>query len=326
VIRIGFIGCGGIAREYLQRLDTHAAAARVVAFCDLDLGRAAVLAAGREARVYADLREMLAAERLEAVFDNLPPFARGDELVLAAEQGCAIFTTKPLGLELEVARRSLAAIETAGVVNSVGYMFRYAGIVDQARRLLAGRPLALVLGRVLGAMPGGWYARRALSGGQILEQSTHLVDLARYFAGEVRSVSALGRASTVPDRVDYEDTSSLTLDFADGAVGTVVSTCAVWQFFWGCTLVARDLHLELIFDAGTLRGTVDGKSIAYDHPSSGYDEQVAAFLQAVQTGDRSPIRCSYRDALGTFAVTLAANQALTTGRPATVEPADHCQW
>ena len=319
MIRLGFIGCGGIAREYLQRLDNFHDRARVVAFCDLDAGRMGAIAAGREARVYDDYQAMLEAERLDAVFDNLPPFARADELVLAAERGCAIFTTKPLGLDLDGPRRALASIEAAGVLSSVGYMFRYSGIANCARELLVGRELAMVLGRVLGAMPGGWYARRALSGGQIVEQSTHIVDLARYFAGDVRSVFALGRGGHVPDRVDYEDVSSLTLDFAEGAVGTVVSTCAVWQYFWGCTLIARDLHLELIFDAGTLQGTVDGRLIEYSHPSSGYDEQIADFIRAVETGDRSLIRCSYRDGLGTLATTLAASRSLASGRAEPVE-------
>lgn len=319
MITIGFIGCGGIAREYLQRLDTMRDIAQVTAFCDLDRGRAEQLAAGREAQVYTDYRAMLEQEQLDAVFDNLPPFARGDELVLAAQRGCAIFTTKPLGLQLDVGRRTLAAIEAAGVINSVGYMFRYSGISDYARRLLGDRPVAMVIGQVLGAMPGGWNNQRALSGGQIVEQSTHLVDLARYFAGEVRTVYALGRAGHVPDRVDYEDVSTVSLDFREGAVGSILSTCAVWQFFWGCTLIARDVQLDLVFDEWTVRGRVDGQTIDYHDTVSGYPEQVATFLRAVQTGDQSLIRCSYRDGLGTLAATLAANRSLVSGMPEAVE-------
>lgn len=321
MIRVGFIGCGGIAREYLSRLDQLPDEARVVAVCDLDEGRAREFAGGRDAAAYTDYHEMLDRERLDAVFDCLPPFARADEIVDAAERGLAIFTTKPLGLELGVAERSLAAIEAAGVVNSVGYMFRHSGIVDEARRLLAGRPVAMVAGQVYGAMPGGWYAERARSGGQIVEQSTHLIDLTRYLAGEVRGVYALGRAQTVPDRVDYEDVSSVTLDFADGAVGTVLSTCAVWQFYWGCTIIARDVHLELVFDDWTLRGRVDGHPVEYRDTIGGYQEQINAFVRAVRTGDQSPIRCSYRDGLGTLATTLAAVRSLTTGRPEAVPPA-----
>ncbi len=319
MITIGFIGCGGIAREYLRQLDMLRGEVQVRAFCDLEPQRASTLAAGRDARVYTDYRAMLDAEQLDAVFDNLPPYARSDELVLAAERGCAIFTTKPLGLDLDMVRRSLDAIEAAGVINSVGYMFRYSGITDYAKRLIDGRPLGMVVGRVLGATPGGWNSRRVLSGGQVVEQSTHFVDLARYFAGEVRSVFAYGRLRLVPDRVDYDDVSTVSLDFADGAIGAIVSTCAVWQFFWGCTLIGRDLHLELVYDAWTVRGSVDGHSVEYQDSVSGYPEQVATFVRAVQMGNQSLIRCSYRDGLGTLAVTLAANRSLVSGRPEAVE-------
>ncbi len=319
MIRIGFIGCGGIAQEYVSRLDALTDQARSVAFCDVDRGRAEALAGPRGARAYSEWIAMLDGERLDAVFDCLPPFAHADELVAAAERGLAIFTAKPLGLDLDSARRSLAAIERAGVISSVGYMFRYNGITDRVRELLADRPLALALGRVIGAMPGGWNSQRALSGGQIVEQSTHLIDLLRYLAGDARTVYALGRAGHVPDRVDYEDVSTVSLDFASGAVGTVVSSCTVWQFFWGCTLIARDLHLDLVYDANTVRGSVDGRPIDERHERSGYPEQIAAFVQAVEAGDPAPIRCTYRDGLATLATTLAANRSLASGRPEPVE-------
>jgi predicted dehydrogenase len=321
LITIGFIGCGGIAREYLQRLDQLGDAACVVAFCDIDRERAAALAGGRDARLYTDYRAMLATEQLDAVFDNLPPFARADELVLAAARGCAIFTAKPLGLDLDTARHSLAAIEASAVINSVGYMFRYSGITDYARQLVADRPVAMVVGQVIGAMPGSWVSQKALSGGQIVEQSTHLVDLARYFAGDVRTVYALGRGGHVPDRVDYEDVSAVSLDFSAGAVGAIISTCAVWQFFWGCTLIGRDLHLELVYDAWTVRGSVDGRPINHHDSTSGYPEQIATFVQAVTNRDQSIIRCSYRDGCATLATTLAATRSLASGQPELVEQA-----
>lgn len=315
MIRIGFIGCGGVAREYLNRLEQRPDRARLVAVCDLDTQRAAALAAAHGARVYHDHREMLSNEALDAVFDNLPPFARADELILAAEHGLAIFTTKPLGLSLEPAARTLTAIEAAGVMNSAGYVFRYSGITERARALLAGRPVALLLGRILGATPSGWTSRRALSGGQIVEQSTHLVDLARYFAGEVQSIQALGGSGHVPERVDYEDVSALNLSFTGGAIGSIVSTCAIRQFFWGFTLIARDLHLELVFDEWTLRGVVDGTAIDLRDSSTGYQEQIDTFLEAVERRDQSLIRSSYRDALRTLVTTLTANRALASGLP-----------
>ena len=69
-----------------------------------------------------------------------------------------------------------------------------------------------------------------------------------------------------------------------------------------------------------MRGQVDGRAIDYHDPTSGYPEQVAAFVQAVASGDPSGIRCTYRDGLGTLATTLAATESLASGRPEPVPP------
>ena len=319
MIRVGFIGCGGVAQEYRQRLLERADRARIVAVCDLDEPRACAFAEPLGAAAFTDWSRMLAEAELDAVFDNLPPFARGEELVAAAGAGCAIFSTKPLGLDLDTPRRNLAAVEAAGVANSVGYMFRYSAITDELRRRLDGRPPTLVVGQVYGAAPGGWVARRAMSGGQIVEQSTHMVDLARLLCGEVSEVFARGHCGASPG-VDYEDSTAVTLAFANGAVGSILSTSAVRKFDWRLTVVARDLHLDLVYDAWTLRGGVDGAPVDLHLPDApGYQEQIDAFLSAVDTGDPTPIRSSYRDGCATLAATLAANRALASGR---VEPVE----
>jgi predicted dehydrogenase len=210
-------------------------------------------------------------------------------------------------------RRTLAAIETAGVINSVGYMFRYSGITDYVQHLIGDRPLALVIGQAFTSMPSGWISQQALTGGQIVEMSTHIVDLARYLAGDVRFVHALGRASHQPDQVDYEAASTISLDFTGGAIGSIVSAWTAPHLFWGCTVVGPDLHLDLVYDAWTVRGTVDGRVVDYHSPVTGYPEQISAFVRAVQTRDQSLIRCAYRDGALTLATTLAATRSLVTG-------------
>lgn len=123
----------------------------------------------------------------------------------------------------------------------------------------------------------------------------------------------------MPERVDYPDSTTLTGECAGGALATIVSSVAVWQFYRALTIVARDLHLRLIYDAWTINGIADGKRIDEHIPTTGYPEQIDAFLIAIERQDQSSIRSSYRDAVGTFAATLAANASLHSGRTETVE-------
>ena len=318
MIRIGFFGCGGIAHEYQGRLDQRRDRAAVVAYCDVDEGRARAFAEPRGAAAFADWRRMLEGARLDAVFCNLPPFARGEELIAVAQAGCAIFSTKPLGLDLDGPRRTLAAIEVAGVVNSVGYMFRYSAVTEEVVRRLEGRSPTLLVGQVYGGMPGGWTARADLSGGQLVEQSTHVFDLLRHLGGEATEAYARGH-SGAGGEIDYPDSTAVTLGLSSGAVGSVLSTVAVRKFFWGLTVIAPDLHLDVVYDDWTVRGVDRGERVDLHLPAAGYQEQVDAFLHAVETGDRSGIRSPYRDGCGTLAATLAANRSLASGRPEAVE-------
>ncbi|MEM2186645.1 MAG: Gfo/Idh/MocA family oxidoreductase, partial [Thermofilaceae archaeon] len=70
-LRIGFIGSGGIAAAHASRL-ARMEDVELTAFSDVDLGRARMLAERYGGRAYADWREMLEREKLDAVFICLP--------------------------------------------------------------------------------------------------------------------------------------------------------------------------------------------------------------------------------------------------------------
>ncbi|MCS6862046.1 MAG: Gfo/Idh/MocA family oxidoreductase, partial [Abditibacteriales bacterium] len=277
----------------------------------------------RGARIYADHEAMLDQEPLDALFVTVPPFAHTNQEILAAQRGIALFVAKPVALTLEKARAVEAAIAASGVINQVGYMWRYADITEKAKEIVGDRPVGMVLGHVLTSLPGtAWWRVRAQSGGQIVEQSTHIFDLARYFAGEVTQVFAWGRRQLIPPAdaptLDFEDVTTVNLQFANGAVGNVSSTCALRGGRYSLEIIGRYLHLNLNYVSGTLTGTVDAHSLDVKMERSGYFEQVASFLQAVRQRDQSLVRSSYADAARTLAVTLAADASLRSGQVETV--------
>ncbi len=93
--RVGFIGAGIIANRHIGNLlafeDVH-----VVAVTDLQVERARVAAARCGATAYTDYAEMLARERLDAVYVCVPPFAHGAPEDAAIERGLPFFVEKPL--------------------------------------------------------------------------------------------------------------------------------------------------------------------------------------------------------------------------------------
>lgn len=76
---------------------------------------------------------MLAKESLDAVFVSIPPGAHRDQVIDVVNAGAAIFVAKPIGLDIQLVERTLAAINKAGVINQVGYMSRYSDMAPKAR-------------------------------------------------------------------------------------------------------------------------------------------------------------------------------------------------
>lgn len=187
--RIGFVGAGGVAARHAQTL-IQFPQARLVAVTDVDLARSQRFANEYGGYTVPYLDDLLDVG-LDAVYVCLPPFAHGavEETVVGA--GVALFVEKPLGLDCAVAERVARAVAAAGVVTATGHHWRYSVAVQEARQLLADRPLRLAVGSWLDLVPPvGWWSQRARSGGQIVEQAVHVLDLARLLVGEVTEVSA----------------------------------------------------------------------------------------------------------------------------------------
>ncbi|WP_436927500.1 Gfo/Idh/MocA family protein [Halosimplex amylolyticum] len=332
---VGFIGAGSIAQVHLQNLDQFDNVA-VTAVCDVDERRAETVASARsgETETYTDHEKLLAEADLDAVFVAIPPTAHTNQVSMAAERGIDLFIEKPLPLNGDQARRFRDAIEDAGVLSQVGYMFRYAPLVERAKELIEDRTLSLIEGHWLSGVPeAGWWRQRDLSGGQVVATTTHVYDLARYFGGEAVAVSAHGGQRIVTDAIDFEDSHGATVHHENGVVSQVASTCTVPDDrHVDMTLVGDEFRLSLDFNERTLNGTVDGEPVSYAEPEPEFEgeqldyydpftflwrrdyyNEIEAFVEAVRTGDESLLRSPFADAFRTHALTTSVNQSLETG-------------
>jgi len=317
-VRIGFFGSGGIARAHMQAL-AQIEGAEMVAFCDVAADRAQACADQYHGRAYSDLGAMLDAEKLDALYVCTPPHVHGEPEIHAAGRGLHLFIEKPIANNLDTANKVLAAIEKAGVLNLVGYHMRYLDTVDQAKELAAGQTLGMVLGYWMGGMPGvPWWRVQAESGGQLVEQTTHIFDLARYFAGEVTHVCAATAVRALQDVPNFTvtDVGTVVLKFAGGAVGSISNTCLLSvPYTVGLHLIYPKMVLEI---AGGLRVLEPGVTREIRSQVDVRRVQNEAFVKAIQSGKKALIRSDYADARRSLAVSLAANESAATGQAVAV--------
>jgi myo-inositol 2-dehydrogenase/D-chiro-inositol 1-dehydrogenase len=308
-VRVGMLGAGFVARRHVDRL-AAIPGARVAAVADPQRERADALAAECGAVAVAGVEDLV-SEGLDCLYVCIPPWQHGHPEEVAIAAGLPMFVEKPLAADLSSAEGIAGRIRAAGLLAVVGYQWRYLDTLDTAKDLLAERPARMVLGSWLDKAPGTpWWSDQQRSGGQTVEQVTHLLDAARVLMGEVLSVRADGsRDPEGPGDILHATTS--TVRFGSGAVGSFSSTCllrggyrmAVELFAPGLALRLTERDL-LVMDADGERTVLPGVDPVL--------EADRAFLAAVR-GEDADLRSPYEEALQTHRLACALAEAARDG-------------
>lgn len=314
VRRVGMVGAGGVAQRHARVLagfaDVH-----IAGVTDVVAEAAERLAGQHGAPVFDDVPALLSAG-LDAVYVCVPPFAHGPAERAVIEAGIPLFVEKPISLEIGKAREIAAFIAERDLLTGVGHHWRYLAIVEQARDLLGDRPVRLVTGAWLDKVPPvAWWPHLDRSGGPVVEQAAHVLDLARHLVGEVSEVSALGNGTPPPvDGADVDGATVATLRFADGAVGTLAATCVLgWKQRAGLEIFADGLYLGVTENELIVRDA-DGERAVPGDPEAARVAVDRAFIDAV-AGDGDDVRVPYGEALRTHTLALAIAESAATGRP-----------
>lgn len=319
-VKIGFVGTGNIANSHMRSL-AEIPEAEMVAFCDVVEEKALTAATTYEGKAYTKYEDMYDNEALDAVYICVPPFAHQMQELAAIERGLPIFVEKPVATRMELARTIESAIQDKNLISAVGYHWRYMDTTERAIAQLGEEPVGFALGAWMGGMPGvSWWRVLAESGGQIVEQTTHIFDLARHLLGEVESVHAFARTGLIEDVENYDvhDASITNLRFKNGTVASITSACMLSAGgHVGLDLYQQDQVLRLVHRALTIENAAGSETIELaNNPTQAEDR---TFLQAVQSGDAAAIRCDYAEAVKTLELTLAATQSAIEGRIITLE-------
>ena len=317
ITRIGMVGAGGVARRHARVLSGFADV-QVAGITDILSTAAEELAAGCGARVFGTVDEMLTAG-VDAVYVCVPPFAHGPAELAVIDAGIPLFVEKPIAIDSGTANEIVALIAERDLLTAVGHHWRYLDAVERARDLLRGRPVRLVAGSWLDKVPPvAWWPHLDRSGGPVVEQAAHVLDLARHLAGEVTEVTAIGNG-TPPDvpGADVDGATAATLRFASGAVGTLAATCVLdWKERAGVEVYADGLALSISETSLVVRDAGGTTTVSVD-PDAARVAVDRAFVDAVR-GIADDVRVPYADALRTHTLALAIAEAAATGEPVRV--------
>lgn len=320
-MRLGFAGTGSIAMEHARAVT---ALGHTITGCfSTNRSKADGFASVFGGRVFEDTEELISQRHIDALFIAVPPYAHDGRLERAAIRNrVPVMIEKPIGLDLDVCRSIATEVESAGLVTSVGYQLRESPLIPEIRTVIARNRIASVRSRRVSAFsPQRWWRKMSESGGMMVEEATHEIDLMRCVFGEIRSVSALTSSGIGVDRwdgCDVYDSMEALLAFGGGLVGSIGITNVLPEDFNHVDLLevfGSDFYLSLNFDRVRYK---EGGSDWVEIPSPSLDSLVQAederFLDAVSRRAPADVTCTYSDALQTLKVTLAMNEAARTRR------------
>jgi predicted dehydrogenase len=305
-LRAGILGCGSFAQQHARTLLGLSDQAMLVACCDRHPERAARLSqqfTGGAAAVYTDPRALVERAGLDLLVISLPPYGHAGEVELAAQQGIHLLVEKPIALSSERAWRMVAAAEGAGIKTQVGFKFRFGAAVEALKALIeageTGRVGLFSARYFANALHAPWWRAREKSGGQLVEQGIHLLDLARFLVGEASTVYSRQENLFHQATPGYtsEDTSATVVAFKNNALGVIYVTNGAIPNRWinDYRLVSQNLtadfsdanHATFHFTAGPTRAPL---TIASDRDLLRH--QLLDLIAAIRTNGetRTPIR------------------------------------
>jgi predicted dehydrogenase len=278
------------------------------------------------AHAYTDPMALLDDPAVDAVVIATPTHVHRDHVIAAIEKKKPTFCEKPPALSLGEVATMKAAIDRSGVFFQMGFMRRFdAGYAAARKHIDAGRigtPLVFKATSRDPFRPSLEYADPASSGGMLIDMGIHDFDLARWFMGEVRTVSAIGATIAYPElaTVGDIDNAIVSLTFESGTLGAVDLTRSG---IYGYDISTEILGLEGTIRIGYLRetpivimtkaGGVSHDTVPYfmERFRDAYTNQLRDFARNVLRGTASPITID--DGLEALRVGVAATRARERG-------------
>lgn len=333
---IGILGGGGIS-------ETHARAAReiheaeIVAFCGQNRTKIARLGELYGGQVYENVQAFFQHKPMDIVLIGSPSGLHAEQGIEAARHGLHVLVEKPMDVTTEQADSLIAACRRAGVTLGVFFQDRAGSDIRRLKNLLdegrLGKPI-LVSGRVKWYRPpeyyrdSRWRGKQALDGGgALMNQGVHTVDLLLWLMGNVRRVYA--KTVTALHEIEVEDTVVATLEFENGAVGTLEAGTSVYPGYKRRVevtgsegtvilehdrIIAADLRVPLEEPIGPGEENANASATSpFVSDVRGHKTILEDFLQAIDT-NRTPL-CDGLEGRRSVELVQAIYESSRTGRP-----------
>jgi predicted dehydrogenase len=334
MLKVGLVGLGVMGRGHLacyKRLEAEGASIHLVAICDVDAahreGRDIVpgnIGAGGSVEVsmyaqYSDIAEMLKREKLDYVDIALPTYLHAQAAITAMEAGCDVLCEKPMARTVEQCDRMAASARATGRKLMTAHCLRFWPAYEYLKECVETSRYGKVVSAYFfrgGGTPRwswqNWLLDGRLSGGCLLDQHIHDVDMVHWLFGLPDAVTS-SAVNVIPGS-GYDAVSTRYL-YADGK-----AVCAEDDWTIGGAF-GFNMMYRVNFQRGSLHfshgkvddNPADGAGFEPELPKDdGYYREIRYFCECISHG--VPVdRCSPESTRDTIMIALAEQESADKG-------------
>ncbi len=324
------VGLGKMGLSHLAIVRAHPGL-DFVAACDASAYLTDILSKHSGLKCYADFDRMLAEEKLDALIVATPSKLHAAMVEKALNLGLHVFCEKPFVLDVADGERLVSLAESKGLVNQVGYHYRFVGAFKEAARVVSSGALGNVhhvraeaFGPVVLRPKGGtWRSAKSEGGGALYDYACHAIDLVNFVVGVPATVDGVIRRGVFS--ADVDDEVYCTLRYGNGTSGQLSVNWSDESFrkmstrisVWGtngritadrqeCQIYLREPHAAVpeAQKGWTIRYTTDlTEEVWFYLRGEEYSAQIDYFVQSIAS--------NRRDGENTFRSALNADRVVS---------------
>ncbi|MHA1833162.1 MAG: Gfo/Idh/MocA family protein [Candidatus Baldrarchaeia archaeon] len=318
-VNLGLIGLGFIGKVHLRNC-LSLKSARVVAVADVSKSALKYAKDFGVRRLFTDYRELLRQPDIDAVVVSLPTHLHADCAISAMEEGKHVFLEKPLARNLKEGREIVSSAMKNDAKFMIGYPFRFtqefvilknqleSGMlgdiqVAHAVDIATGPFLHRTDSTMPSPVPEWWLNKELTGGGALMDLGCHMINLLRWYLGEVSDIRArLGYRFNF----DFEDYATCIADFECGASAVINVGWFSQNIALGVELFGTVSHARTYFSPSSRLATaiklILGKTPKFFIP---YSKELSHFIDCINNNDKEN-QLSGEDALRDLEIIVKA--------------------
>lgn len=329
--RIGFIGAGNFAQNYLLPiLKNDKRALLSIVSTSKGLTSANVAKKFKFLSATTDNTEIIQHKEIDCIFIATRHHLHAPYVIEAMKQNKAVFVEKPLALNYDQLQDIINTAETHSPRVMVGFNRRFAPAVVETKKFLSHKiqPCVVTYRINAGFVPKEHWSQDPIEGGgRIIGEVCHFVDLVSYLIGSIPIKVYADVVSSTRDDMVGKDNAGMTFKFRDGSIATIIYTASGDKSFPKERIeIFNENSVAVIDDFRKVTFSRNGKTRTFggSKQDKGYKAALNAFITCVLTGSESPV--SLQESVNVTIVTLKILESLSQGVPVDIHLDDRQEF